>query len=348
MKVKQLYTPITMENNENIKLFKLKNKNKISIEITNYGGRIMKINVPDKNGQLTNIVLGYDSLKDTVNGDPYFGAIVGRYANRIAKGQFKLNGKTYQLKTNGFPNHLHGGETGYNAVVWNARQEGNSLLLSHTDPDGHEAYPGNVKVQVIYELNDNNELIINYEALTDKATPVNFTNHAYFNLNGANSQTNILDHSLQINADYYTPTDKTLIPTGSIEPVENTPFDFRKAKQIGRDINENHQQLKFGNGYDHNFVINGKENELKLTAIAVAPLTGIELICYTTEPGVQLYTANFLNVNEFGKKYAPRTAFCLETQHFPDSPNKINFPNTILYPGEVFKSKTIYRFGLKN
>jgi len=335
-------------NNPKASVYTLTNKNKVRIDITNYGARIMSAYVPDKNGNLINIVLGYDTLIDTINGDLYFGATIGRYANRIAKGMFSLDGEIYVLKTNGENNHLHGGETGYNAVIWNACHGKSKLTLSYIDKDGREGYPGNMQVQVTYELTDNNELIITYQAETDKATPINLTNHAYFNLDGVdNETTTILKHLLKINANFYTPMDETSIPTGEIAPVENTPFDFRQFKEIGKDIDASHQQLKNGNGYDHNFVLNGKEDELKLAAKAISQKTNIVLQVFTTEPGMQLYTANFMDINEFGKRYKPRTAFCLETQHFPDSPNKPNFPNTILRPGEIFKSQTIYKFGIK-
>ncbi len=340
------YTPIIIMPQNKIAIYNLKNNKGVRIDITNFGGKIINIYVPDNKGNLMNINLGYDNLPDTVSGDLYLGALIGRYANRIAKGRFELDKETYILKTNGGAHALHGGEIGYNAVIWKARQENNKLILSHTDKDGTEGYPGTVKVQVVYELNDDNELIIAYQAETDKATPVNFTNHAYFNLNGTDSISLILNHLLKINADNYTPIDNTSIPTGEIVTVENTPFDFRKYKSIGKDIDADHPQIKNGKGYDHNFVLNGANDELKFAAEAISPVTGISLKVFTTEPGMQFYTGNFINIDEFGKKYVPHSGFCLETQHFPDSPNKAEFPNTILPPGEIFKSKTIYRFGL--
>ena len=335
-------------NNPKASVYTLTNKNKVRIDITNYGARIMSAYVPDKNGNLINVVLGYDTLEATIKGDPYFGAIIGRYANRIAKATFKLDGKIHALTPNIETNHLHGGALGYNSVLWEAKQTGAKLILSHFDKNGHEGYPGNVQVQVIYELTDNNELIITYQAETDKATPINLTNHAYFNLDGINNETTpVLKHLLKINADYYTLMDEDSITTGEIAPVENTPFDFRQFKEIGKDIDASHQQLKNGNGYDHNFVLNGKEDELKLAAETISQKTNVVLQVFTTEPGMQLYTANFMDIDEFSKRYKPRTAFCLETQHFPDSPNKPNFPNTILQPGEIYKSQTIYKFEVK-
>jgi aldose 1-epimerase len=336
-----------MESGKQVNSLTLKNQHGVKIDITNFGGKIMNAFVPDKTGKPVNVILGYDNVIDTVNGDLYFGAIIGRYANRIAKGLFSIDGESYVLKTNNNGNALHGGEIGYNAIIWEDKQEDNKLSLSFLDKDGREGYPGNLHVQVTYELTDNNELIITYAAETDKATPVNLTNHAYFNLDGVTNKTeSVLNHLLKINAEYYTPIDETSIPTGEIVLVENTPFDFRTFKEIGKDIDTTHQQLKNGNGYDHNFVLSGKEDELKPAAEAISQKTGIKLTVYTTEPGVQLYTANFMDINEFGKRYKPRTAFCLETQHFPDSPNKANFPNTILRPGELFKSQTVYKFSV--
>ncbi len=329
-----------------IAVYNLKNNKGVSIDITNFGGKIINIYVPDYKGNLMNINLCYDTLPDTVNGDLYLGALIGRYANRIAKGRFELDGEVYILKTNGGAHALHGGEKGYNAVIWNAKQENNKLILTHIDKTGTEGYPGTVSVQVVYELTNDNELIISYQAKTDKATPINLTNHAYFNLNGVDSDSLILNHLLKINADSYTPMDHTSLPTGEIAPVKDTPFDFREFKLIGKDIDASHPQIKNGKGYDHNFVIKGELNELKFAAEAISPKTGISLKVFTTEPGMQFYTGNYLNIDEFGKKYIPRSGFCLETQHFPDSPNKPEFPNTILRPGELFESKTIYKFGL--
>ena len=336
--------------NKNAIIYTLENKNSIKVLITNYGGRIMSLLVPDKKGNLIDVVLGYDTLEETLNGDSYFGAIIGRYANRIAQGKFCYEGKIYQLKTNNYPHALHGGEIGYNHINWNAKQEGNKLILNHLDKEGHEHYSGNVNVQVIYELTDNDELIIYYLAKTDAATPINLTNHAYFNLNGEGSGS-ICQHKLKINADYFTPIDETLIPTGEIRKVVHTPFDFREFKDIGENINQENLQINYANGYDHNFVLNGKGDKIKLAAEVIAPNTGIKMDVLTTEPGVQFYTSNFLELNKKGKKghmYGKRSAFCLETQHYPDSPNKANFPNTILRPGKVFESKTIYKFGIVN
>ncbi len=336
-------------NGEKTGLFTLKNKNNMVVKITNYGGKIVSIMVPDKNGKFGDVVLVYDNIEQTVKGNPYFGALIGRYANRIARGKFSINGKQYSLKINDGYNALHGGIVGYNDVVWVAKQEGNKLILKHHDPDMHEGYPGNVDVIVIYELTDNNELKIFYSAVTDKPTIINLTNHAFFNLHGEGIGT-ILDQKLMINADYYTPIDTTSIPTGKIARVKGTPLDFRTLTEIGKRINDDNQQLKNGHGYDHNFVLNGKNGVMKLAAKVVDPKTGRILEVYTTQPGLQFYSGNFLDgtdIGKGGKKYEYRTAFCLETQHFPDSPNHKNFPSTLLRPGGKFLSETIYKFGVE-
>jgi aldose 1-epimerase len=332
-------------------LFVLRNKNDVQAAVTNYGGRLVSLLVPDKQGKLVDVVLGFDSVhKYQLSTEPYFGATIGRYGNRIAKGKFKLDGKEYALATNNGVNHLHGGKKGFQYVVWDAKQIGDSLLeLSYLSPDGEEGYPGNLQVKVSYLLNDNNELILSYEASTDKKTVVNLTNHAFFNLNGQGSGT-INNHLLRIYADYYTPVDSTLIPTGKIETVANTPFDFRNPTQIGQRVDADHIQIKNGKGYDHNFVLNNYENaDMKPAAKVTGDLSGITMEVFTQEPGLQFYGGNFMqskNTIKGGTKDDFRTAFCLETQHFPDSPNQPAFPSTVLEPGKKYSTKSIYRFSV--
>jgi len=336
-------------NGKTARLFTLKNKNNVEIAITNYGGKVVTLNVPDKNGNFEDIVFGYDNIEEIVKGNLYFGALIGRYGNRIAKGKFTIDGKEYSLKTNNGNNALHGGELGYNDVVWDAKQEGNRLILKHLDKDMHEGYPGNLNVTVVYELTDENELKITYDATTDKATPVNLTHHSFFNLHGAGKGT-ILDHKLMINADRYTPIDTTMIPTVELAEVMDTPFDFTTLTEMGKNIDADDQQIKNGFGFDHNWALNGENGVMKLAAKVVEPISGRTMEVYTTEPGLQFYAGNFLDgsdVGKGGKKYEYRTAFCLETQHFPDSPNQDNFPNTILRPGEKYYSETIYKFSVK-
>ena len=330
------------------KLFTLKNPNNLEVTITNYGGKVVSLIVPDKNGKFEDIVLGYDNIDETIKGNLYFGALIGRYGNRIANGEFRIDGEEYTLQTNNGANALHGGEVGYNDVVWDARQEGNTLVLKHFDQDGHEGYPGNLNVEVIYELTDNNELKISYNATTDKATPINLTHHSFFNLKGAGNGT-ILDHKLMINADRYNSIDSGLIPTGELAMVKGTPFDFTSPTAIRKNINADNQDIKNGYGFDHNWVLNGEIGKMKLAARVLEPENGRVMEVYTTEPGLQFYAGNFLdgsNVGKGGKKYEYRTAFCLETQHFPNSPNQENFPNTILRPGENYYSVTNYKFGV--
>jgi aldose 1-epimerase len=337
-----------------IALYVLKNKNNAEAAITNYGARVVSILVPDKKGILTDVVVGYDSIgKYLHQPESYFGAIVGRYGNRIAKGKFTLEGKGYTLATNDGANHLHGGKKGFAAEVWDARQlNDSSVELSYLSKDGEEGYPGNLQVKVTYTLtgDSSNELKINYEATTDKATVLNITNHSYFNLNGQGSGT-INNHLLQINADAYTPVDSTLIPTGKIEPVAGTPFDFRQPTAIGSRIDQDNTQLKYGKGYDHNFVLNpNKGGGLNLAATVLGDQSGIFMEAYTTQPGVQFYGGNFMkgtNPIKGGKKDDYRTAFCLETQHYPDSPNQPSFPSTELKPGTTLKTSTVYKFSVK-
>ena len=319
--------------------------------VTNYGARLVSLIVPDKTGNPTDVVVGYDNINNYLHQpDTYFGAIVGRYGNRIAKGHFKLNGKQYTLATNDGPNTLHGGKKGFDAGIWTGKQlSDKSVQLFYLSTDGEEGYPGNLQVKVTYTLTDSNTLRVDYEATTDKATVLNITNHSYFNLNGQGSGT-INDHVLQLNADAYTPVDSTLIPTGKIEPVAGTPFDFRQPTAIGARINDNNQQLKFGHGYDHNFVLNKSKDSLGLAAIVQGDKSGIVLTVRTDQPGVQFYGGNFMkgtNPIKAGKKDDYRSAFCLETQHYPDSPNEPSFPSTELKPGETFRSSTTFTFGVK-
>jgi aldose 1-epimerase len=335
-------------NGQKLSLHFLRNSNDIEIAITNYGARIVALIVPDKNHEPVDVVVGFDSLKGYLQStETYHGAIVGRYANRIAKGRFSLNGKTYQLSINNPPNHLHGGPKGFNNQVWKIEEAtGNTIQLSYFSKDGEENYPGNLNVSLSYTLTDQNELIIKYEATTDEATVFNITAHPFFNLNGQGSGT-IEDHLLQINANRYTPVDEALIPTG-IFTVDNTPFDFRKEKRIGENINDANEQLQFGGGYDHNFVVNG--TGLRLAGTARADKSGIVMEVITDQPGMQLYTGNFMkseNTIKYGLKDHRREAFCLETQHFPDSPNHPDFPSTVLQPDEVFRSTTVYKFSVK-
>lgn len=328
-------------------LYVLKNSRGAEAAITNYGGRIVSILVPDKDGKLTDVVEGFDSVdgyeKST---EPYFGGLIGRFGNRIAKGKFNLDGKQYSLFLNNGPNTLHGGKPGFQSVVWDAKQvDSTTLELSYLAKDMEGGFPGNLNVKVVFKLTDENGLTINYEATTDKTTIVNLTSHPFFNLNGAGSGT-ILDHKVQILADGYTPVDSTLIPTGKIEPVKGTPFDFNTPTTIGERINTTNDQLKDGKGYDHNFVLN-KHAETTPVAIAIGDKSGIEMDVYTEEPGLQFYSGNFMqskNSMKYGNKDDYRTAFAMETQHFPDSPNQPSFPSTLLKPGQVYKTSSEYRF----
>jgi len=339
-------------NNQKTGIYFLKNANNVTVAITNFGGRIVGLVVPDKNGQLTDIVLGYDSLDHYLNKpEAYFGAIIGRYGNRIAKAQFKLNDTLYQLAANNGPNSLHGGPKGFHNQVWTVDSyQPNQLVLSYLSKDGEEGYPGNLSVKVTYTLNDLNELKMDYEATTDKTTVVNLTNHAYYNLNGQGDST-ITNHELQIFASHFSAVDSTLIPVGAPVPVKGTPFDFTSAKVIGKDIAVDHIQIKNGLGYDHNFVLDKQSpDELSKAAFVFAPSTGITMEVFTTEPAIQFYSGNFLDGTLVGKKnknYPYRSAFCLETQHYPDAPNQSAFPSTQLEPGKKYQTTTIYQFGVK-
>jgi aldose 1-epimerase len=330
-------------------LFTMKNKNGITIRITNYGGIITSILVPDKNGRFGDIVLGYDSLKGYLEATPYFGAIVGRYANRIAKGQFTLDGKTFKLAVNNGNNSLHGGIKGFDKVVWEAAESSDtsvaSLILTYLSKDGEEGYPGNLSVKVTYTLTNNDEFRTLIEATTDKATPVNLCNHSYFNL--SECDTNILGHLLTINADRFTIVNDELIPTGELRPVTGTPMDFTSPHIIGQRIDKVPGAPP--GGYDHNYVLIKKTGELCLASKLEDPKTGRILEIFTTQPGIQFYSGNFLDgtiTGKGGKNYQKHSGLCLETQHFPDSPNQDGFPNTILRPGEKYSETTLYKFGV--
>lgn len=332
-------------------LFILKNSNGMTAAVTNYGGRIVGLWVPDKNGKLTDVVVGFGSIQEYVNTtEPYFGATIGRYGNRIAHAKFVLDGKEYNLFANNGPNTLHGGKKGFQNVMWDAVQPNDSTLeLSYLSKDMEEGFPGNLNVKVTMQLTNANEIVFDYKATTDKKTVVNLTNHAFFNLNGEGSGT-INNHVLQIDASHYNPVDSTLIPTGKIEPVAGTPFDFTKPTAIGARIEEANEQLKFGKGYDHNYVLNGSGGGMKRAATITGDKTGISMDIFTEEPGLQFYGGNFMqskNTFKGGAKDDFRSAFCLETQHFPDSPNEPSFPSTVLEPGKVYSTRSIYRFHTK-
>lgn len=335
-----------------VNLYKLTNAHGVEVDAMNYGGIIMSIRVPDKNGKVADIVLGHETMEGYIPNPPFFGAIVGRYANRIANGEFTLEGKTYHLPKNDGPNTLHGGVTRtFDKVVWDAEplKSKTGVAFTYLSKDGEEGFPGNLKTTVTYTLTNDNELIIDYEATTDKATPINVSQHSYFNLKGEGDG-DILDHEIMINADKFTPVDKTLIPTGELRPVKGTPFDFTTPTKIGARINDDYDQLVLGHGYDHNWVLNRSGSGLELAARVTEPTTGRVLEVSTTQPGVQFYTGNFLDgtiTGKHGHVYKRRYGFCLETQHFPDSPNHPNFPNTILRPGETFHETTMFKFSAK-
>lgn len=346
----------TTDTGQLVKLYTLTNANGVELRAMNYGGIILSLRVPDRDGQFDDVVLGYETLEEYIDGSPYFGAIVGRYANRIAGGRFTLNGKTYDLAANNGPNHLHGGTVGFDKRVWEASpfvdEHGTGIVFSYTSPDGEEGYPGTLDTTVRYTLTDDNQLIVYYEATTTEATPVNLSQHTYFNLAGDGSR-DVLDHRLMLNADRFTPVDATLIPTGERRPVADTPFDFTSPTPIGARIGADNTQIEYGGGYDHNFVLDRSEagkDSLALAARVVEPQTGRVMTVHTTEPGVQFYTGNFLDGSLTGKDgavYQRHYGFCLETQHFPDSPNQPNFPSTILQPGETYRSRTIFTFSTR-
>jgi aldose 1-epimerase len=330
-----------------VKIYTITNSKGNTARITDYGAKLVSLIVPDKSGNYADVILGYDSLSQYLAGDPYFGSTVGRYANRIAKGKFTLNGIDYQLALNNGVNHLHGGPGGYHSVLWKSeiieKDRIPAVKFSYFSPDGEEGYPGNLEIQVIYSWNDANELLIDYSASCDKDTYINLTNHALFNLQGDGD---ILNHELMLAADFYTPVDSTLIPTGKIDSVSKTPFDFNVPVAIGKRIDDAHEQLKIGNGYDHNWVL--KSNKLTdLAGSLYEPVSGRLMEIYTTEPGIQFYSGNFLDGSQEGhanKPYVFRYGLALETQHFPDSPNQPDFPSTLLKKGEKYAQTTIYKF----
>ncbi len=334
-----------------MKLFTITNSNGIKACITNYGGRIVSLFVPDRKGNFEDIVLGYDNLSDYLkSNEKYYGATIGRYGNRIGNARFTIGNKTCYLEKNNGENSLHGGSGGFHNVFWDVTQvNDHTLELNYLSKHMEEGFPGNLDVKVIYSITDNNELKIEYFAETDQTTIVNLTHHSFFNLTG-NPEKSINNHILQINAESYTPVEEGLIPTGEIAPVEGTPFDFREPVAIGKRVDENHEQLVLGRGYDHNWVLDASilNKDIRLATRVTEPESGRVMEVYTNEPGIQFYGGNFLNGSDVGKNgiaYQHRTAFCLETQHFPDSPNKQNFPSTLLNPGDAYYSVCIYRFG---
>ena len=343
----------TTEDNVTVYQFVLSNKNGMEISVINYGGIITSLKAKDRNGKYQDIVLGFNSLPPYEDENPYFGAIIGRYGNRIANGNFKLDGQSYKLDINNPPNHLHGGLKGFHKVVWNPKEILNdrnvSLELTYLSKHMEEGYPGNLDVKVAYTLNNKDELSVGYEAITDQKTIINLTQHSYFNLSG-NFSNDILDHEIRINADSFLPVDETLIPTGEIRSVHGSPFDFRKSKLIGQDIDTNNKQIEFGKGYDHCWVINNQSNGLRSVATAYHSESGRVLDVYSDLPGLQFYSGNFLDGTLKSKKegyYELRSGFCLETQYYPDSPNQENFPSVIIKPGEVYKSNTVFKFSVK-
>lgn len=331
-----------------VNLFTLTNNAGAKVGIIEYGGIVVSLEVPDRDGNLGDVVLGFDTLEDYVADTPYFGAITGRYANRIAKGRFEIDGEAYELPVNNGPNSLHGGIKGFDKVVWQGTPTaaGDGVEMTYVSADGEEGYPGELSSKVTYTWTDDNELQIDYEASTDKATVVNLTNHSYFNLRDGGASP-ILGHELTINADRYTPVDETSIPTGEIASLNETPLDFREATAIGERIGEDHEQLGFGAGYDHNYAISRESEGLVLAATVYDPESGRAMDVLTEEPGVQFYSGNFLDGHHIGKggvAYHHRSGLCLETQHYPDSPNQPDFPSTVLRPGETYLTSTVYRF----
>ncbi|HZR18077.1 MAG TPA: aldose epimerase family protein [Verrucomicrobiae bacterium] len=329
-------------------LFTLRNTKGAEALISNYGGLVTSLKVPDRDGHLGDVVLGFDNLADYIKGSPYFGALIGRYGNRIARGKFTLDGKQYTLATNNYPNALHGGTKGFDKVVWEPTlltgPEGAALKLTYLSKDGEEGYPGNLSVTVVYTLTDENALKIEYTATTDQDTVVNLTQHSYFNLAGKDS---ILNHVVMIPADKFTPVDSTLIPTGELRPVEGTPFDFRTPTPIGARINQDDEQLKFGKGYDHNWIINKPMGQYGLMARVTEPSTGRVLEVFSTEPSLQFYSGNFLDgtlKGKGGRVYGFRSGFCMEPQHYPDSPNKPEFPSVVLKPGQTYHNTIVFKF----
>jgi len=343
----------TTRDGKPVELYTLTNQHGMEVRAMTYGGTIVSISVPDKNGRSADVVLGFDSLDGYLGGDAYFGAIIGRYANLIANARFTLDGKEYRLGKNDGANSLHGGIKGFDKVVWHAEplvKPGEaSLILKYTSADGEEGFPGTLHVTVTYTLNESDELTIGYHATTDRATPINLTNHSYFNLAGEGNG-DILGHVLTLNASHFTPVNKMLLPTGEILSVQGTPLDFTQPTAIGARINSKFEQLVLGGGYDHNFVINRQGSGLAFSARVYEPTSGRVMEVFTTEPGVQFYTSNFQDETVTGKRghvYRQRPAFCLETQHYPNSPNQPSFPSTILRPGQTYQSSSVYRFSTR-
>lgn len=333
---------------EDVSLFTLINAAGMEVKISNFGGVITAIRVPDRQGAFADVVLGFDELAPYFQDSPYFGALIGRVGNRIAKGHFELDGQSFNLAINNGENHLHGGLQGFDKVVWSPTtfvdEQNVGLKLFYFSPNGDQGYPGNMQIMVTYTLTEDNSLVVDYHATTDQMTPINMTQHSYFNLAG---EGDVLTHQLTINADYFTPVDDGLIPTGELQSVTNTVFDFREAKAIGEHIHHDDVQLVLGGGYDHNFVLNKKQpRELSLAARALEPVSGRVLEVYTQEPGIQFYSGNFLDGSLHGKGnvYAHRSGFCIEPQHFPDSLNQPNFPSIILHPGDEYTSRTVFKF----
>ena len=343
----------TMPDGKEVTLYTLKNSQGVEMSVMNYGGIIVSLKVPDKNGKLEDVVLGYDSLSSYIRSSPYFGALIGRYGNRIAKGKFSLDGVQYTLAVNNDENHLHGGLKGFDKVYWDIQvpSDSSSLALSYKSADGEEGYPGNLDVSVTYTLTDSNEVKVDYRATTDKKTVVNLTQHSYFNLTG-NAAQDILGHQLMIAADHFLPVDNGLIPTGEFRLVAKTPFDFNTLTAIGARINDKDKQLVAGKGYDHCWVLNNSDDDHSLRKVAelYEPNSGRLVEVHTTEPGLQFYSGNFLDGTLTGKGgvvYKHRTGLCLETQHYPDSPNRSTFPSVTLNPGETYKTSTIYTFKVR-
>jgi aldose 1-epimerase len=343
----------TLADGKAVSLYTLTNANGMTMKVINYGGIITSLTAPDKNGTFEDVVLGHDSLGGYLKSNPYFGALIGRYGNRIAKGEFSLDGKTYSLAKNNGENNLHGGPNGFDTRYWNIEQHdvnnGSAVRLSYVSNDLEEGFPGTMKVEVIYHLTDSNEMKIHYKAAADKKTVVNLTQHSYFNLSG-NTKTDILSQELMLNADTFVPVDKTLIPTGQLKPVSETPFDFKTPTAIGGRIDKEDQQLSFGKGYDHCWVLNTGGDIAKVAATLHDPASGRVMSVYTTEPGIQFYSGNFLDGSITGKQnvaYKHRYGLCLETEHFPDSPNQKNFPSVELSPGQEYRSETTYTFSVK-
>jgi len=339
----------TTKDGQEITQYTLTNNNGCQVQLINYGATVTTLTVPDRHGQITDVVLGNKTLDGYESAPAYFGAIVGRYGNRIRNGQFEINRHTYTLATNNGPNHLHGGLQGFDKMVWQAETSAStpSVRLTHISPNGHEGYPGTLTAHVTYTLTTDNTFKIQYHATTDHPTVVNLTNHSYFNLAGSGA---IVDHILTLKASHFTPVDDTLIPTGEIRSVKNTPMNFTKPKRIGDHIDANDEQIRYGGGYDHNYVIDHYDQSLQEIATVHDPKSGRTMTVSTTEPGVQFYTGNFLNgsiTGKYGHVYGKRSGFCLETQHFPNSPNQSNFPSTLLTPDKIYQSETTYKFSTK-